>query len=171
MGGHENRDNNGVEQTGGGVVHRDTTPRVRDRQSATIHEQPALERHELPGTIPVWGYHEYHHDDRWGGAETPLRKGSIDWLASDEWLVYDVDVREGGPYDLFLRVAEAEGFGESQLGIVIDDDPRQRLRFDATGGWDEWTEIQTVVELPRGLHTVRLGVFDGGWKLGQLRFR
>lgn len=180
MGGRENRGDDGVERTGGGVIQRGPERRAREprddgsRDQSTLerhHEQPELERHELPGTVPVWAYHEYHHGGRWAPAETPLREHSLDWLASGEWLVYDVDVRESGAHDLFLRVAAAEGFGDSQLGIVVDDDPRNRLRFDATGGWDEWTELQTTVALSRGLHTIRLVVFDGGWKLGGLRFR
>ncbi len=154
----------------GGVVSRSADRSAR--QPRVGHEQPAIERHELPGTIPVGHYHEYYHGGRWDATETPLSEtGRLDRLATDEQLVYDVDIREPGPYDLTLRVAAADNAGGGHVGIVVDDEPLRRVAFDATGGWHSWEDVQTVVELPAGLHTVRLVVFDGGSRLKQLTFR
>jgi len=163
-----------MERTDGAVIQRGTERRAREPRASTVHEQPALERHELPSTVPVWKYHEYHHDDRWATTEAPLGAdgdSEIDWLASDEWLVYDVDIRESGPYDLTLEVAAATDFGGGDVGIVVDNEPLRRVEFDATGGWYSWGDVRTQVELPRGIHTIRLVVFQGGWKLRKLRFQ
>lgn len=170
MGGQEGYTTDVPKQTDGGVVGRSTDRPARRPKGA--HEQPALARHELPGTIPVGAYHEYYHGDRWSAVDAPLSsEGRLDWLATDEWLAYDVDIREPGPYDLTLRVAAADSFGGGHVGIVVDDDPLRRVEFDATGGWYSWEEVATTVELPEGLHTVRVVVFEGGWKLKQLAFR
>lgn len=170
MGGRNDSEVGGRRRTDGGVMERGRERRARPQSSA--HEQPAIERHELPGTIRVGDYHEYHHGDRWTAADAPLTDDAhLDWLASDEWLAYDVDIREPGPYDLDIRVAAADGFGGGDLGIVVDDDPHKRVAFGSTGGWYSWDDVCTQVELPRGLHTIRLVVYQGGWKLSQLRFR
>jgi len=170
MGEEERYDTDAVKRTDGGVLQRGRERQARRPQGT--HEQPGVERHELPGTVQVGSYHEYYHGNRWQAADSPLSgDGDIDWLASDEWLAYDVDIRESGPYDLTLRVAAAEGFGGGNLGIMVDDEPLRRVEFGATGGWYSWDEIETTVELPRGLHTIRLVAFEGGWKLKQLRFR
>lgn len=153
----------------GGVIERGR--RHQTHNAHRVHAQPGVQRHELPGSIRVGAYHEYHHADRWTAADAPLSDDQLDWLASDEWLAYDVDIRESGPYDLSLRVAAAAGFGGGDVGIVVDDEPLRRISIGETGGWYSWEDIETQVELPRGLHTIRLVVFEGGWKLKELRFR
>ena len=137
-----------------------------------VHEQPCIERHELPGEVPVGRYHTYFHARRWGADDAPLSSGGdIDWLATDEWLAYDVDVREPGPYDLTAQVAAADEFGGGTFRLDVGDDPVGRVRFDPTGGWYAWDTVETRVELPRGLQTLRVVVLEGGWKLARLRFR
>jgi len=172
MGDSDDRRSDVVTQPDGGVVRRDRDRRVRSLRPNGTHEQPGVQRHEIPGTIQVGDYHEYHHADRWNAADTPLSDdGGIDWLASDEWLAFDVYVQAAGSYALTLRVAAADNFGGGDLGIVVGDDPLRRVTFGATGGWDDWDEVTTTVELPDGIHTVRLVVFAGGWKLKRLQFR
>jgi hypothetical protein len=172
MGYPADRSSDVVKQPDGGVIQRGGEQRARTLRPNGTHEQPGIERHEVPGTIRVGEYHEYHHADRWSADDAPLSDdGDIDWLASDEWLAYDVDIREPGPYDLTLRVAAADSFGGGDVGIVVGDDPLRRVDFESTGGWYDWEEVETAVELPAGLHTVRLVVFEGGWKLKQLELR
>ncbi len=174
MGGPEADSTATEKRPDGGILQRGDASIARDDEAAWAHEQPTTDRHELPGSFRVGEYHEYQHDDRWTAADAPLSAdgdGEIDWLASDEWLAYDVDIRESGPYDLTLQVAAAAEFGGGDVGIAVDDEPLRRVEFDATGGWYSWDEVTTQVELPRGLHTVRLVVFEGGWKLRKLRFR
>ncbi|WP_276249656.1 carbohydrate-binding protein [Haloarcula rara] len=172
MGDPDDRSSDVVKQPDGGVVRHGSRQRARSLRPTGTHEQPGVERHEVPGTVHVGDYHEYHHADRWKAADTPLRgDADIDWLASDEWLAYDVYIQAAGRYELTLDVAAADSFGGGDLGIVVDDDPLCRVEFDATGGWYDWDEIRTEVELPRGTHTVRLVVFEGGWKLKQLQVR
>jgi len=156
-----------IQQTDGGIVQRAERP----DSDPTALEQPGLERHVLPGTIRAGDYHEYNRSSHWTDASPPTDDGESYWLARDELLVYDIDVRESGPYELSLSVAAADGFGGGDIGIIVDDKLHKRVRLDSTGGWYDWETVTTQVELPRGLHTVRLVVFDGGWKLRRLQFR
>jgi len=172
MGDPEDRNSDAVKQPDGGVIHRGSLQRARAAQPEGSHEQPTVERHEVPGTIRVGDYHQYHHADRWNAVDAPLSDdGEIDWLASDEWLAYDVYIQEADTYELTVSVAAADSFGGGDVGIVVDEEPLSRVEFDATGGWYTWDEVTAQVELPRGIHTVRLVVFEGGWKLKQLEFR
>jgi hypothetical protein len=172
MGDPDDRNSDAVKEPDGGVIQRGSGQRARSLRPTGTHEQPGVERHEVPGTIRVGDYHEYHHADRWNAVDTPLRGDEdIDWLASDEWLAYDVYIQAAGSYELTLSVAAADSFGGGDLGIVVDDDPLRRVAFDATGGWYSWDEVRSEIELPRGTHTVRLVVFEGGWKLKQLELR
>lgn len=138
-----------------------------DREGPSVHERAEQPRHELPDTISVGEYHAYFHADRWSGGDAPLvREGEdVDWLASDEWLAYDVDIRESGPYDLTATVAADDTFGGGSFVLVVDEQQVGQVSFEPTGGWYQWQTVEGRVELPRGLHTLRLGVADGGWKL------
>src|SRR6056297_524924 len=170
MGDPDDRRSDAVRQPDGGVIHR--AGGGSDQRLRGAHEQPGVERHEVPGTIGVGAYHEYHHADRWDAVDAPLSDdGEIDWLASDEWLAYDVYIQAAGTYDLTLLVAAADSFGGGDVGVVVDDEPLRRVAFGATGGWYDWDEVTTEIELPQGVHTVRLVVFEGGWKLKQLQCR
>jgi len=172
MGDPDDRRSDAAKQPDGGMIQRDNRQRARELRPNGTHEQPGVERHEIPGTVRVDDYHEYHHADRWNAVDTPLRgEDDIDWLASDEWLAYDVYVQAAGSYELTLSVAAADSFGGGDVGVVVDDDPLRRVAFDPTGGWYDWSEVTTTVELPRGIHTVRLVVFEGGWKLKRLALR
>lgn len=155
-------------RTDGGLVRQPDRP---DAQPIA-HEQPELERHVLPGTIGVGDYHEYNHGSRWTAAASLLSDdGERYWRTSEEQLVYDVDVTEPGYYELAFEVAAADGFGGGDVGVVVDGKLDQRVPLDSTGGWYDWETVTTQLELPRGLHTIRLVVFEGGWKLRQFEFR
>ena len=172
MGDPDDRSSDVVKQRDGGVIRSGSGQRARSLRPSGTHEQPGVERHEVPGTVRVGDYHAYHHADRWNAVDTPLRgEGDIDWLASDEWLAYDAYIQAAGTYELALSVAAADSFGGGAVGVVVDDDPLRRVAFGATGGWYDWDEVTTAIELPQGVHTVRLVVFEGGWKLKQLQFR
>jgi len=172
MGNPDDRRSDAVKQPDGGVIRHASRQRARSLRPNGTHEQPGIARHEVPGTVRVGDYHQYHHADRWNAGDTPLRGDeNIDWLASDEWLAYNVYIQAAGSYELTLSVAAADSFGGGDLGIVVDDEPLRRVEFEATGGWYDWDEVTTEVDLPRGIHTVRLVVFEGGWKLKQLQFR
>ena len=142
-----------------------------DRERASVEERPGQDRHELPNTIAVGEYHTYFHRNRYRADERPLRREDgrdLDWLSTDQWLAYQIEVPEAGSYRLELEVAAESAFGGGDVGVVLDDDPLTRLTFDPTGGWYTWDRVGTDVELPAGRRTLRLVVFDGGWKLDEI---
>lgn len=139
-----------------------------ERTGTSVRSRPDRARHEVPATVAVGEYHAYFHRNRHRTGAYPLRRvggRDLDWLSTDEWLAYDVRVPEAGTYRLALRVAAESAFGGGDVGVVLDDDPLTRLRFEPTGGWYSWDRVDAAVDLPAGEHTLRLVVFDGGWKL------
>ncbi len=135
-----------------------------------VHHRPDARRSELPGTIPVGAYRSYRHNGRWESEDVSLSpEDGRNLLVTDEWLTYEVDAREAGSHEITLRVAAADGFGGGAVGFVVDDDPRARIAFDATGGWEQWGTVTTQLDLPRGVHTLRVVVLEGGWKLDCLQ--
>lgn len=172
MGGDHAGDVEEVTSDGGRTIQRGHHRPDRDR--ASVHEQPGVDRHELPGGMDVDEYHAYFHGGRWEGEETPLRRGEdrdVDWLSSDERLSYDVDVRESGPYDLRLRVAADAAFGGGDVALLVDDEPVDQFNVPPTGGWYEWKTLKGRVELPRGVHRLTFVVLEGGWKLDHVELR
>lgn len=159
------------------AVSREDSRTIRDelvrpgRDRASIDQRPGRDRHELPASIAVGAYHAYFHRNRYRVDERPLRRDDgrdLDWLSTDQWLAYDVDVPDRGTYRLSLRVAAENAFGGGDVGVVLDENPLTRFTFDPTGSWYTWNRVGDDIELPAGNHTLRLVVFDGGWKLEEI---
>jgi hypothetical protein len=70
-----------------------------------------------------------------------------------------------------MHVGAPEGFGGGAVGIVVDNERLGRVGFGPTGGWETFDPVRTQVELPAGLHTIQLVVYDGDWKLDRIEFR
>lgn len=132
------------------------------------HEQLALDRYEIPGTIPASGYHVYAHSEHTQPTDSDE---TLDWVATDDWFAFDVYIPEGGTYELTARVACDADYGGGDFGVVVDTEPRERVRFGSTGGWNCWESVSTELDLPRGASTLRLVVFAGGWLFDSLELR
>ncbi len=79
---------------------------------------------------------------------------NIGWLCEGEWLEYSVDVASPGTYTLRARVASPTTGGA--LRFESDGaDISGVLSFGATGGWQNWTTIETQVELAPGPQIIR----------------
>lgn len=154
-------DGGSVSETGPSEPSGDRTER------GGVDERPGRERHEVPGRIPGGSYHEYRYVRE--VEDGPVaEEGGVGWLASDEWLAYDVEVARAGEYEVSARVAAEADYGGGTFGVVVDRTPLKAVTFDATGGWYDWETAGTTVELPAGLHTLRLVVLTGGWNLESL---
>lgn len=132
------------------------------------HEQLALDRYEIPGTIPASGYHVYAHSEHTRATDSD---DALDWVATDDWFAFDVYIPEGGTYELTVRVACDDDYGGGDFGIAVDTEPQRRVKFGPTGGWHCWESVSTHLELPRGASTLRLVVFAGGWLFDSLELR
>ena len=89
---------------------------------------------------------------------------------SSDWMVWDVALPVAGSYLVEYRVASLNGGGALQLekagGSPLYGEP---VPVPRTGGWQAWTTVSQVVNLPAGQQQITLSVPSGGWNINWLR--
>ena len=94
---------------------------------------------------------------------------NVGWIASGEWLEYEVSVPSDTTLDVAARVASNDGGGSFHLDV--DGSQAASASFAGTGGWQSWTTIDVgQVTLSGGTHTLRLTADSSGWNLNFLTF-
>lgn len=97
-------------------------------------------------------------------ADGGLNVSNID---DGDWLDYAVSVAEASRFTFTFRVANAYGNGNIQIkdtqGTTLGEVPF----IPQTGGWQNWTTVSAVVELPAGEQILRLyserGTYNFNW--------
>ncbi|ELS01928.1 periplasmic component of the Tol biopolymer transport system [Xenococcus sp. PCC 7305] len=80
---------------------------------------------------------------------------NVGWIDEGEWLVYDVDIPQGGLYALVARVASDVDVNHS-LDISLDGETTS-LGFSGTGGWQSWEDVTNGgLNLAAGSYEMRL---------------
>ncbi len=140
----------------------------------------------IPGRIQAEDFDEGYPDDAYKDTEASnlgnaYRMEEVDieanaggfnvgWIRTGEFLEYTVNVPTAGEYTFTARVAsESNGgaFSLSQGGSPISDG----VTFDATGGWQQWTEVSGQVTFgSAGPQVVRLVAQEGDWNFDWIEF-
>lgn len=110
----------------------------------------------------------YRHDDV--DIETAGGITDVGWIRDGEWLIYTLNVPEGGPYLMTARVATPnEGLS---AWISVNSEPTPFLiRFPNTGSFTTYTTaVEEYVSLPAGNTTVRLTFQGDGLNLDWIEF-
>ncbi|MAY74123.1 MAG: hypothetical protein CMJ31_05225 [Phycisphaerae bacterium] len=96
---------------------------------------------------------------------------NIGWIEAGEWLEYTVDVQAAGPHEVRFRVASNESGGRFRL-TSDSGDLTNPIDAPFTGGWQNWTEIPRVINLPAGEQTIRFQVESdsNGFNLDRMDF-
>ena len=107
------------------------------------------------------------------GVQTePCSEGgeNVGYIDAGDWMVWDVALPTAGSYLVEYRVASLNGGGVLQLekagGSPLYGDP---VSVPRTGGWQAWTTVSQVVNLPAGQQQIALSVPSGGWNINWLR--
>ncbi len=81
----------------------------------------------------------------------------VGWIATGEWLAFDVNIAQAGLYDITARVASAVS-GTKSLHITIDgQNVTGSMSFTTSSGWQSWTNVtKQGVNLPAGIHELRI---------------
>ncbi|MGK7898446.1 MAG: carbohydrate-binding protein [Xenococcus sp. (in: cyanobacteria)] len=100
----------------------------------------------------------YRNDDVDLEVTTDVGAGfNVGWIADEEWLTYNVNLAESGLYQVVARVASATTDGRTHHLDVSLDGQSTSLDFNATGGWQSWTDISGGnLNLSAGSHELRL---------------
>jgi len=94
----------------------------------------------------------------------------VSWIASGEWLAYDVDVLESSDYLVEFLYVNGFSFAVGSAVVEVDGEELAYVEFPYSGGWSAWAYPSVVIPLDAGPHTLRL-LFDGwGFDLDAMRF-
>ncbi|NOU72490.1 carbohydrate-binding protein [Paenibacillus sp. LMG 31458] len=145
------------------------------------------ESQKLPGTVHAVDYMNggegvAYHDNTPENIGRLYRTDAVDirmlpegfttgWNQTGEWMKYNVDVAESGPYKLDLRVATA--MDGSQVRFWLDDttDLTGIINVPNTGNFQEWMTVKKEgVTLPAGKHTIKVEIVTGEFDFYSFRF-
>ena len=107
----------------------------------------------------------YRNDDVDIGTSLDVDGGfSVGWIDEAEWLTYDVDILEDQLYQVVARVASASERSHS-LDVSLDGQTTT-VNFNATGGWNAWSDARGgVLDLSAGSHELRLDMGSSAFNL------
>jgi len=90
---------------------------------------------------------------------------NIGWMATGEWLEYEIDVAETGNYQASVRLATRQR--DTDFSIDIDgSNVTGSVGVRNTRNWQNWyTEVVDLGVLSAGEHTLRFNVDDGFFNL------
>jgi endoglucanase len=97
-------------------------------------------------------------------ADGGLNVSNID---DGDWLDYAVSVAEAGRFTFTFRVANAYGNGYIKIRDTAGNTLGEVPSIPQTGGWQNWTTVSAVVELPAGEQILRIyserGTYNLNW--------
>ncbi|MEM9272433.1 MAG: carbohydrate-binding protein [Cyanobacteria bacterium P01_F01_bin.143] len=110
---------------------------------------------------------EYRNDDVDIEVTTDIGGGfNVGYIEEGEWLTYNAIIPEDGLYQVVARVASNTTDGRVHNLDVSLDGQSTSLGFDATGGWQTWTDvIGDNLNLTAGLHELRLDMGSSGFNI------
>jgi uncharacterized protein involved in high-affinity Fe2+ transport len=95
----------------------------------------------------------------------------IGWTGTGQWYDYTVDAATAGTYDVSLRIASPNAITD---GLHIANSSGANLsgpvNVPSTGGFQDWTTVNTTVTLPAGVQTLKIAQDNGGWNIHYLTF-
>ena len=178
------------------IFHPDVIAALTDPEYGTIPKP--FKTHTVPGTIMAGDYDlgsigiayfdndykktNYAEDQPWNlgyayrndGVDIELSSNSNDynigWVEDGEWIKYTVEILWTGRYAVSLRIASPNSTGKLRLllddQIIVND-----ITIPATGGWQNWNEIETeVLELSSGKHQLKVYFSKGGFNFQRITF-
>ena len=138
----------------------------------------------IPGRIEAEAYHTFS-DTTAGNSGGAYRNDDVDiqstndngggfnvgWIASGEFLGFDVDIDQAGPYEVTFRVASQQS-GNKSLHIEIDgQNVSGPVTFNTGGaGWQSFQDVSVEVNLPAGIHTLKVVMDSPSFNLNYIDF-
>jgi uncharacterized surface protein with fasciclin (FAS1) repeats len=145
----------------------------------------------VPGTIPVVGFMPggegvgYHDNDASnnGGKFRPdegvdieqnKNEGGYDvgWTKTGEWMDYTIEVKETGQYNLAVTLGSPnDPNGGNLFHVEIDGkDITGQMTCPNSGGYQNWTDVNKLVYLTKGVHIMRFFEDTGGYNVRKYTF-
>ncbi len=94
---------------------------------------------------------------------------NVGYIDNYDWMQYDVNVRQGGTYQLAFRIASLSQAGQITLTSSLSGS-LARINLPVTGGWQNWQTVFTEVQLQEGQQALNLIAAIGGFNINWLDF-
>lgn len=78
----------------------------------------------------------------------------VAYVKSSEWLIYTVDIRESGEYDVTFRVASP--WDDREIWLWVDGVLKAQVKVPNTGSFDSYEDVTETVNLDQGNHYFRI---------------
>lgn len=93
----------------------------------------------------------------------------VGWVATGEWLLYSVDVKKAGLYQVTFHYAAPQA---SALELEFDGvNRRGNIELPATGDWYAFRMLETKMRLNAGRQKMRLKINQAGFNIAAIHFR
>ena len=126
------------------------------------------EKNNVPGKVNASQYIHMSGIQTEAGTES-LGQINLSHLDNQDWVSYEIDVKQEGFYQVNLRVASASSGGSAILSQE-GKDLGPEILIPNTGGWQNWSDVEGDVYLKPGRQNFSVWVEKGGWNLAWLRF-
>ncbi len=94
----------------------------------------------------------------------------IGWTEDGEWLLYTIEVDQGGSYSLDIEVASQNSSGLLRLyldGELMED----AIQTPVTGGWHNWLPVQLDdISMSAGSHLLTVEIYEAGFNMKSMEF-
>ncbi len=137
------------------------------RDSLLANTDPPTIMHELPCRIEAEDFLEMEGIQKEVTADTEGDQ-NIGFINSGDWCTYGVVVDTAGIYNMKFRAASASDGGTIQVDAGVT--PAGSLTIPSTGGWQQWQDFETDVELFQGSYTFKLRFSGAGGYLMNLNY-
>ncbi len=92
---------------------------------------------------------------------------NVGWTDYSDWAEYKISVEKSGTYNLNVRIA---GTSSGKIDILIDNVFIKTLNTPNTGGWQNWRDIASDLELAAGEHLFKWRVRTAGFNVNWMEF-
>ncbi len=94
---------------------------------------------------------------------------NVGFLDTGDWLSYNpITIPTAGKYLVFFRVASENNLGVISLEKDAGLTKLGTFNVPNTGGWQKWTTISKLIDLPAGSYSLGLGISTGGFNINWL---
>ena len=98
---------------------------------------------------------------------------NIGFLDRGDFLDYDVNITEAGPYTVTYRTAALSESGAISLSLIDEQGSSQlvhHVTFPPTGDWQTWASTSEIATLPAGKFTMRIEITEPLFNMNWISF-
>ena len=95
----------------------------------------------------------------------------LGWTATGQWFNYTVNVAIAGTYTVAIRLSSPYGITDAlHIANSSGTNLSGAVAIPTTGGYQDWTTVNTTVILPVGEQTLTVDQDDNGWNFHYMTF-